>query len=179
MSLIRSFNTRRQVIGVLCAAMLIFPSAGALAQGTGQPAGNGLLIPITGTIGGVAAFVGNFQLQRFAVVDGALSAVGVLTGSLTTGGVTTSIVRSLTIPILPGGITATCDILHLELGPLNLDLLGVIVNLNRVVLDIDAQAGPGNLLGNLLCAVAGLLDNPAAALGGVAQLLNRILAILG
>ena len=44
------------------------------------------------------------------------------------------------------------------LGPLDLNLLGLEVHLDPVVLDIVAQPGPGNLLGNLLCAVAGLLD---------------------
>jgi hypothetical protein len=61
------------------------------------------------------------------------------------------------------------------LGPLDLDLLGLQVHLNQIVLDIDAAAGPGNLLGNLLCAVAGLLDNPGAQL---TRLLNDILGIL-
>ena len=51
-----------------------------------------------------------------------------------------------------------CPILHLELGPLDLNLLGLRVQLNQVVLDVTALPGPGNLLGNLLCAVAGLLD---------------------
>ena len=51
-----------------------------------------------------------------------------------------------------------CPILHLELGPLDLNLLGLRVQLNQVVLDITAERGPGNLLGNLLCAIAGLLD---------------------
>jgi len=46
--------------------------------------------------------------------------------------------------------------------------------LNRVVLNIVAESGAGNLLGNLLCAVTGLLDNPS----GLAQLLNNILAAL-
>ena len=69
---------------------------------------------------------------------------------------------------------ATCDILHLDLGPIALDILGLQVNLSRVVLDITAQSGAGNLLGNLLCAVAGLLDNPT----GLAKLLNEILAAL-
>jgi hypothetical protein len=50
------------------------------------------------------------------------------------------------------------------------------VHLNEVVLDITAQQGPGNLLGNLLCAVAGLLDNTGT--NGLATLLNQILAIL-
>ncbi len=72
------------------------------------------------------------------------------------------------------GATGTCPILHLELGPLDLNLLGVMVHLDRVVLDITAQSGPGNLLGNLLCAVANLLNNPS----GLAGLLNQIFAIL-
>lgn len=59
----------------------------------------------------------------------------------------------------------TCPILHLELGPLDLNLLGLRVQLDQVVLDITAIPGPGNLLGNLLCAIAGLLDG--VDLGGI------------
>jgi len=70
--------------------------------------------------------------------------------------------------------SGTCPILHLELGPLDLNLLGLVVHLDRVVLDITAVPGAGNLLGNLLCAVAGLLDNPS----GLANLLNQIFALL-
>ena len=55
-----------------------------------------------------------------------------------------------------------------------MNLLGLQVNLSRVVLDITAVPGAGNLLGNLLCSVANLLNNPSA----LAQLLNQILAIL-
>lgn len=73
----------------------------------------------------------------------------------------------------------TCNILHLVLGPLNLNLLGLKVHLNRVVLDITAQSGSGNLLGNLLCAVAHLLDNTSPSLLNILQLsslLNRVIA---
>jgi hypothetical protein len=52
-----------------------------------------------------------------------------------------------------------------------------MVHLNQVVLDITAQSGPGNLLGNLLCSVAHLLDNTGNATG-LAALLNQILAAL-
>src|SRR3954471_7489445 len=52
-----------------------------------------------------------------------------------------------------------CPILHLDLGPLDLNLLGLHVHLNEVVLNVEAIPGAGNLLGNLLCAIAGLLDN--------------------
>ncbi len=76
---------------------------------------------------------------------------------------------------MPVNIAATtCAILHLDIGPISLDLFGRQVNLSRIVLDVTAQAGAGNLLGNLLCAVAGLLDQP----GGLARLLNDILGII-
>jgi hypothetical protein len=74
---------------------------------------------------------------------------------------------------------ASCQILHLDLGPLDLTLLGLHVHLNEVVLDITAQSGPGNLLGNLLCAVAHLLDGTGGATAGLTALLNQILAALG
>jgi hypothetical protein len=70
-----------------------------------------------------------------------------------------------------------CPILHLELGPLDLDLLGLEVHLDRVVLDIRAQPGPGNLLGNLLCAVVALLDGVDLS-GFLADLLQRLLDAL-
>ena len=76
-------------------------------------------------------------------------------------------------------LAATCDILHLNLGPLDLDLLGLVVHLDKVVLDIVAQSGAGNLLGNLLCSVAGLLDGGLGGLlGQLSDLLNQILGIL-
>jgi hypothetical protein len=75
----------------------------------------------------------------------------------------------------------TCPILHLELGPLDLNLLGLRVQLNQVVLDVTAIPGPGNLLGNLLCAIAGLLDglDLGGILGGLLQrLLDALIRLL-
>ncbi len=71
----------------------------------------------------------------------------------------------------------SCDILNLVLGPLDLNLLGLKVHLNQVVLNVVAAAGAGALLGNLLCSVAGLLDG-AGLLSQVSSLLNQILAAL-
>ena len=51
-----------------------------------------------------------------------------------------------------GVATANCR-LNLVLGPLHLDLLGLIVDLNKVALDIDAV--PGTLVGNLFCQLSG------------------------
>jgi hypothetical protein len=42
-----------------------------------------------------------------------------------------------------------CPVLHLVLGPVHLDLLGLVVDLNKIVLDLTAI--PGTLLGNIFC----------------------------
>lgn len=139
-------------------------------------------VPVTGTftdaLGGTGTFVGSFDIQRFAVQNGVLTAIGSLTGTLTNslGTVIGTITQSLALPVT--NISATCDILHLELGPLDLNLLGLVVHLDRVVLDITAQQG-GGLLGDLLCSIADLLNNGSAPLSAIARLLNNILRILG
>jgi hypothetical protein len=70
---------------------------------------------------------------------------------------------------------AVCRILRLRLGPTNLNLLGLRITTNRIRLNIVAIPGAGNLLGNLLCAVAGLLDPPLGGLAELRGLLQRIL----
>ena len=164
----------------LALATLLFFTAGLLtpaiaaAQNQAPAPASRISIPVTGA-GGGATFSGVFQLQKFATKSaGQVVATGLLTGVVTTAaGVTTSVARTVS---LPTAITqATCEILHLDLGPLSLDLLGLQIDLSQIVLDITAESGAGNLLGNLLCAVANLLNNPS----GLVDLLNRILAALG
>jgi hypothetical protein len=161
---------RLATLALLTSAILI-PGAAATAAQT-QAATSPLNIPVAGS-GSAGTFAGTFQLQKFAVSQGQLVATGVLSGVVTTAaGATTSIARTVSMPAAVG--TATCDILHLDLGPLQLDVLGLQINLSRIVLDITAQSGAGNLLGNLLCGVANLLNDPSS----LAKLLNSILAAL-
>ena len=149
------------------------PSASSPAQQTGA-----LQVPLVGQNGTNATAT----ITNFKVVDGVLTAVGTITGDVTTmvGGVpvTTSVVNApFTAPV--SSISGTCQILQLDLGAIHLDLLGLVVDLSPIHLDISAQSGSGNLLGNLLCAVAHLLDNSnSGALNGVANLLTNILAAL-
>lgn len=63
------------------------------------------------------------------------------------------------LDILSPENTGECPILELVIGPIFLDLLGLQVETNQIEIDITAVAGEGNLLGNLLCAVASLLDS--------------------
>jgi hypothetical protein len=103
--------------------------------------------------------------------------VGTLTGTVTDalGNTLGNISQALTLPV--SLITATCEILHLELGPLDLTLLGLNVHLDKVVLDITATQG-GGLLGNLLCSIANLLSNNSP-LSALVKLLNNVLGALG
>jgi hypothetical protein len=163
--------TRLAMIAALTATTL-FAGAASNVDAAPKSAASGLTIPVTGS-GSGGTFTGTFDLQQFAARNGEVAAVGTLTGTVTNAlGQATSIVRNVTLPVDVG--QTTCEILHLDLGPLSLDLLGLQVDLNRIVLDITAQSGAGNLLGNLLCGVAGLLDQP----NGLANLLNQILSRL-
>ena len=130
----------------------------------------------------LGSFAGVFDITRFVVQNGQLAAVGNLTGTVrdAAGTILGTVNQALTLPVIlgPGGTTGSCEILDLVLGPLDLNLLGLVVHLDTVHLNITAESGPGNLLGNLLCAVAGLLDR-GGPLQGLAVLLNNILRVLG
>jgi len=131
---------------------------------------------INETIAGVGTFVGNFTPTEFINQGGQLAVVGDLVGTFTnTAGATQTVNQSMTTTVQNAAAAGSCDILNLVLGPLDLDLLGLEVHLDQVVLDIVAQSGAGNLLGNLLCAVAGLLDGNG--INGLANLLNRLLGL--
>ena len=155
---------------------------------------------VTGHTDKGATFAGKYKVIRFVDRNGHLKAVGRLSGTLTKkSGATKDVAGRVRMPVnmaatraanatsaLPttsstvGTSVVSCDILHLVLGPLDLDLLGLVVHLDKVVLDITAVPGAGALLGNLLCAVVGLLDGTGiGGLSGIlANLLNALLGIL-
>jgi hypothetical protein len=65
---------------------------------------------------------------------------------------------AFSVPVSPGVASAavptpTCPVLNLVLGPLNLDLLGLVVDLNKVNLVVTATPG-GGALGNLFCTLS-------------------------
>jgi hypothetical protein len=139
-------------------------------------------IPVTGTTADGGTFTGTVRPTKFVAQGREVLLKGLVSGTMKDGsGGTAGTVSDapVTMPVaLPTGI---CPILHLTLGPLDLNLLGLKVHLDRVVLDLTAISGPGNLLGNLLCAIAGLLDG-TGTLGQLNQLLaqlNQLLGLLG
>jgi hypothetical protein len=167
------------VLVALLGAVLVGPLT-ADAKPPAKAGDGALTTDVTGTftdaLGGTGTFVGTFTAQQFKANGGTLTVLGTVTGTLTdsTGAVLGTATQQVTTPLQA---TATCEILDLTLGPLDLDLLGLVVHLDQVNLEITAEQGPGNLLGNLLCAVAGLLDG-GFSLNLVADLLNAIIGVL-
>ena len=130
------------------------------------------------TAAGAAAgtFSGILNVTHFAVQNGQIVATGLLTGTITDAtGATTAVNQSVIAPVTSA--SAGCPILNLTLGPLHVNVLGLVIDLNQVNLNIVAQPGAGNLLGNLLCAVANLLNN-GGPLQAIVNDLNNILGAL-
>jgi hypothetical protein len=149
---------------------------------------------VTGTASRHRTVVGSFTPSKFVERSGKLVAIGKLNVVTRGPGKDLHRVKTVALPVKRGSVAQTgnfgsgakvpsaaalgsCDVLNLVLGPLDLNLLGLEVHLKKVVLDVVAVTGAGNLLGNLLCAVAGLLDG-VGVLGQVTDLLNQILAVL-
>jgi hypothetical protein len=141
-------------------------------------------VPVVGTTSTGGTFQGTAVITGFAVDGQNVVATGTISGIV--NGVQ-SVVSTFTAPVALPSTTAAaptaqaavgCQILNLVLGPINLNVLGLVISIpNPVVLNITAVPGAGNLLGNLLCSVANLL-NGGGALQQIADLLNQILGIL-
>ena len=179
------------MIVMLLAAMAI-PATAQTPTRTPVSSGS-LTVPVTATITGQAEPVaGTFTIKRFVKLGDGLGAEGTLALA---NGLTTAATMPVTATTTPlsGAAGPTiqqvgeCEVLELTLGPLDLNLAGLEVHLDQVHLLITADPSGGllgSLLAGLLCGsggslLAGLLENLAANLQQVINILNQILAILG
>jgi len=175
--------------------MLLGGTGVASAQG---PARLSQVVPLTGTAKGGKQFTGRYTIERFITRANKVFASGTVTGTLAGKHVRKERVRMpatlaagaqaapgahaaqvpVPLPPLPPG--NACAILALNLGPVNLNLLGLVVRTNEIQLRVDAVQAAGNLLGNLLCGITGIL-NPttltSTPLGQLTQILNALLAL--
>ena len=160
------------VVAAMVTVLVVAPIAPAA-----PPAATAATAPVTGTAANGATFAGTFNITKIVNQNGGLAAVGTLTGTLTSaaGAVLGSVTNlPVTLPIAGAAPTGSCQILDLVLGPLDLNLLGLVVHLDTVHLNITAQRGPGNLLGNLLCGLTNALNGNG---GGLANILNKLLGL--
>lgn len=141
------------------------PDQTFLADGTGSLAA------------GTAVTVAKVQITKFYYENGQLFVDG---GLFAPGGALISAFTHQAATLTRGGAPSApvCPILDLDIGAIHLDLLGLVVDLAPVHLDITAESGSGNLLGNLLCALVGLLDQQSPLQTAVTNLLNTINSLL-
>jgi hypothetical protein len=170
--------TLAAVAATLSCALMLGVTSTAGAQTTQDMAKR---IAVTGTAKNGKTFRGTYTINRFVSRHGKVFAVGTLKGRLKHRHVTR---RGVRIPVTSfaeqsGAQSAqvACRVLTLTLGPLDLNLLGLRIQLNQVNLRITAIPG-GGLLGDLLCGLTYLL-NPTGILGNnLAAVLNSLLALV-
>jgi hypothetical protein len=180
-------RVRTAALAALLTCAVTLGAAGAASAQAPAPT------PATKTVAvkGSKGFTGSYTIKRFANRGGDLVAVGTLKGTLRKRGETRRVSRKNVV--MPASVVGagssgasasqlpplpnSCQILNLTLGPINLNLLGLVVRTNEIQVRIDAQRGPGNLLGNLLCAITGIL-NPGGGLGPLTGALQDLVAAL-
>jgi hypothetical protein len=181
-------STRATILAALVAAGLLLsgaaPAAAQDAKSLSQK------VAMTGKADNGRQFKGTYTIERFVRRGSRQFAVGTLKGRLAGRRVTRENVR---IPVaveraesagasqLPNPTPGACQVLNLVLQPIELNLLGLRVATSRIELLIEAIPGAGNLLGNLLCGITGILD-PQGSSGAspslVTRLLNALLALV-
>ena len=176
------------VLAAAFAAALVVPVAGDAQTSAPAPIAASSLphIPVSGTTHNGKRFTGRYDVTQFVTRTGKTYAIGTLTGKVGGRHISRSnvaipaSVQQSTIPGVAKSAAVTCPVLHLVLGPLNLNLLGLNVSLNQVVLDVTAVPGAGNLLGNLLCSVSNLLNGTPVSgqqLSGLLNIVNQLLNV--
>jgi hypothetical protein len=180
----KTFRLAAAAVMASCAMLLVGGAGTAAAQATATSLTDP--IPMTGVAKNGKKFKGTYKVKRFVAEGSRVFAVGTLKGTLKNRNVRRTGVRIPVSDTTFGGAgvaqasqAQVCEVLDLTLGPLDLRLLGLIVHLDQVHLDIDADPS-GGILGQLLCALAGgLPPTPAPpGIGQIVAILNAILALL-
>ena len=185
---------RRMAVSALTMGLMLSSAATTPAgQGqNGQKDPASLQLPITGTVAGGGTFAGTLSLQKFVVRDGQVAAVGIVRGTVTNAAgvpVGAALVGPLTLPVqvgpgptiattaAPVAAQATCPVLHLDIGAVNLNVLGLVVVTQPIGLDISGDSA--GVLGNLVCTVLDTLNSVVDLVGLLNQILGLLTGLLG
>ena len=167
----------RVLVTVLTGSLVALTAFSAGPANAADTAVDTRTLPIAGAVddpGG--AFAGAFTITEFAAHNDQVMAVGTIDGTLTDAtGNSVGTVSGLPAAFPVTAAQATCTILDLNIGPVDLNVLGVVVHLNAIHLNVGAE--PGGLIGTLLCLIAGLLGG-GAPLTAAVEPLNRLLPLL-
>jgi hypothetical protein len=168
------------LLAVLLGIAILLPlSAGAASTQPSTPSAASTVtntfknIPVSGHFKGGGTFQGTLTVTQFVAQSGKVAAQGLLSGTLTNkaGNVVGTVTNQLVT--LPVRLDPTCSILNLVVGPIDLNLLGLMVHVSQITITITANPA-GGVLGQLLCDIANLLNSGSP----LSQILSQILADL-
>jgi hypothetical protein len=183
---------RRMTASVLSLALLLCGGAAVAREHDDDDGSKAkLYLPIAGTAPGGATFAGTLSVLKFSQRDGKPVAIGMVSGSATSSSGTplgTALTGPIELPVqvAPGpALTSaapisvqqatTCQVLHLDLGAVNLNVLGLTVATQPIAIDVSGTTGGTNVLGTLICTILETVNNVV----GLVNLLNQLLGILG
>jgi hypothetical protein len=139
-------------------------------------------------------FSGTLSVERFAVRGDGVVAVGFVAGRVfdkSGAPIGSAVVGQVELPVSVGsGVSTTavsraavpqqaaattCGVLHLDVGAVNLNLLGLQVATQPVSIDLQASSDSTNVLGHLICTALTTVNNVV----GLVDVLNQILGLVG
>jgi len=191
---------RKLCLCLLAVSMISFGIPRTVAADA--PSSRALILPLAGSGDGGVRFTGTVAVQRFVQRNGEVFAIGAVSGTVSgpTGTIGTSFLLPVSFPVHIGDAVSTrteggrirpsllsaphsggrvvfvqattCGVLHLDLGAVDLNLLGVGVTTTPVTIDINGDtAGP---VGNLVCAALNTVNNVV----GLVNVLNSLLSVV-
>jgi hypothetical protein len=189
---------RLPLLALVTISFVLLPAAVRAEQPFAPKA---LVLPLSGTGADGVTFKGVVAVQRFVHRNGEVFAMGAVSGSLSgpAGPIGTAVYLPVAFPVHVDGQSArmedryidpasvsahdygarvilaqasTCGVLHLDLGAVDLNLLGVAVTTTPLTIDINGNTG--GPLGNLVCTVLSTVNNVV----GLVNLLNSILGLV-
>ena len=176
-------------------ALLLLATAAIAASDKPAKDGSGpLQLPIAGSAASGGTFVGTFSINRFEARSGQVVAIGMVrglvagvkeAGTVLVGEVILSPVHVSPAsqgPAAPSSLVAqqqaaTCEALHLDIGSVNLNVLGLVVTTQPIAIDLSGDSSAP--LGNLVCTILETLNNVVGLVGLLNQLLGTLTGLVG
>ena len=174
-------------------AVLLLATAATAAPNKDPPA---LQVPIVGSASSGAAFAGTLSILRFEARANQVVAIGIVRGTVAAG---TALVGEVALPVqvtaasqaAPASSssalvaqpqvapqqTATCTALNLNLGAVNLNVLGLLVTTQPIAIDLSGDSSAP--VGNLVCTALDLLNNVVGLVGILNQILGALTGLVG
>jgi hypothetical protein len=187
-------NTYRSTALAASVGIVLLGGAATAAAQAAEPFKAQLRVPISGTAArNKGTFEGTLTVESFAVRDGQAVAIGMIAGTVfdkSGRSLGTAVVgrRTLPVQVSPGASTAAApgvigpqavcaSVLHLDIGAVNLNVLGLQIATAPVVFDLTAD--DSEVLGQLICEALSVVSTVVDLVGVLNSILGLLTGLLG